>query len=408
MNNRTWGAIAASATIATSLTFTSPSSAATDQTFARVKQVLGAADVGQTPGDDYGTADVTALTLPDGRIRLYFAIINGPAIHDLASAISSDGLTFTREPGVRVTAASSPMAFISKDGKHHLFYSQGGDIKSSTSNDGLTFTPDAGVRLAGDTFVKTRVRPNSNLICNGIAEMPDGRYRLYCAQQVQLQAGQTFAVADRAIFSAVSSDLVTWTPEAGRRIGPGTSLSGDANHPSVFQNSNGVVSLIYEQRLEGVDGREMIATSTDGLNFTYEYFSGIYGNEAAYTPGKDGKGYLYVGHHNRIDGSTIDVASPGPINLTNQKFQKSLVCIAQLPSLNPQVMKILADDPFCPKDYKEQVTTPTPTPTPTPSVTPTVAPTTKPKAITITCVKGKTVKKVSGTNPNCPAGYKKR
>ena len=27
---------------------------------------------------------------------------------------------------------------------------------------------------------------------------------------------------------------------------------------------------------------------------------------------------------------------------------------------------------------------------------------------TITCVKGKTVKKVTGTNPKCPAGYKKK
>lgn len=407
MKNRTWVAIAAASTIAASLTFASESALAADTTFTRVKQVLGAVDVGQTPGDDYGTADVTAITLPDGRIRLYFAIINGPAIHDLGSAISTDGLTFTREAGVRVSAASSPMAFMSKDGKYHLFYTQGGDIKSSTSIDGLTFTQDAGVRLAGDTFVKTRVRPNSNLLCTGIAEMADGRYRVYCAQQVQLQAGQTFSVADRAIFSAVSSDLMNWTPEAGRRIGPETTLPGDANHPSVFQNSNGVVSLIYEQRLEGVDGREMIATSTDGLNFTYEYFSGIYGNEASYTGGKDGKGFLYVGHHNRTDGSTIDVATPGPINLSNQKYQKSLVCIAQLPGLNPQVMKILADDPFCPKDYKEQVTTPTPTPkpSPTPSVTPT--PVTK-KTITITCVKGKTVKKVSGTNPKCPTGYKKR
>jgi len=30
-----------------------------------------------------------------------------------------------------------------------------------------------------------------------------------------------------------------------------------------------------------------------------------------------------------------------------------------------------------------------------------------PKALTITCIKGKTTKKVSGTNPKCPKGYKK-
>jgi hypothetical protein len=46
---------------------------------------------------------------------------------------------------------------------------------------------------------------------------------------------------------------------------------------------------------------------------------------------------------------------------------------------------------------------PTPTPTPTPSTT-AVAKAKK----TITCVKGKTTKKVSGSNPKCPAGYKKK
>jgi hypothetical protein len=31
-----------------------------------------------------------------------------------------------------------------------------------------------------------------------------------------------------------------------------------------------------------------------------------------------------------------------------------------------------------------------------------------PKKVTITCVKGKTTKKVSGVNPSCPTGYKKK
>jgi len=61
--------------------------------------------------------------------------------------------------------------------------------------------------------------------------------------------------------------------------------------------------------------------------------------------------------------------------------------------------------------------TPTPTPTPTPSPTPTAipvvdpAPSAKPavaKKVTITCVKGKTVKKVTAVKPVCPAGFKKK
>ena len=48
-----------------------------------------------------------------------------------------------------------------------------------------------------------------------------------------------------------------------------------------------------------------------------------------------------------------------------------------------------------------------PTPTPTPSAVASVAPVAK-KSVTITCVKGKTTKKVSGESPKCPTGYKKK
>jgi hypothetical protein len=71
------------------------------------------------------------------------------------------------------------------------------------------------------------------------------------------------------------------------------------------------------------------------------------------------------------------------------------------------------------------VVTPTPTPTPSPSPTPTPTIISSPsptptviaplptqaaanKKITITCLKGKTVKKVTAVNPKCPKGYKKK
>jgi hypothetical protein len=48
-----------------------------------------------------------------------------------------------------------------------------------------------------------------------------------------------------------------------------------------------------------------------------------------------------------------------------------------------------------------------PTPTPAPSAAAPMAPVAK-KSVTITCVKGKTAKKVSGESPKCPTGYKKK
>ena len=56
----------------------------------------------------------------------------------------------------------------------------------------------------------------------------------------------------------------------------------------------------------------------------------------------------------------------------------------------------------------EVVATPAPTPTPTASPTPSASAKPVVKTATITCVKGKTTKKVTAVNPKCPAGYKKK
>jgi hypothetical protein len=53
----------------------------------------------------------------------------------------------------------------------------------------------------------------------------------------------------------------------------------------------------------------------------------------------------------------------------------------------------------------EAVVTPAPAATPSPIA---VAPSAPAKKITIQCVKGKTVKKVTAVKPKCPSGYKKR
>jgi hypothetical protein len=50
-------------------------------------------------------------------------------------------------------------------------------------------------------------------------------------------------------------------------------------------------------------------------------------------------------------------------------------------------------------------------PAPTESATPAPSPTAKPaaaKKTSITCVKGKTSKKVTAVKPTCPTGYKKK
>jgi len=55
----------------------------------------------------------------------------------------------------------------------------------------------------------------------------------------------------------------------------------------------------------------------------------------------------------------------------------------------------------------QEVTSPKPVASATPSSSPSSAPVAANK-ISITCIKGKTTKKVTAVNPKCPTGYKKK
>lgn len=413
---------------------------AADKTFQLKQLATDAKTVGLNYGDSFGTADVSAVELPDGRIRIFFGLMDGKLGGQIGSATSSDGLNFTADSGIRVPrivdgaitkGASSPSIFKLSDGRYRLFFTGDLGVMSAISSDGLNFTREDGARLTRIAFANPLFNQSSPPICSAIVPISGGRYRMYCSQQVQQNAFHPNA--DRAIFSATSTDLLSWTPEPGRRIGLGSSLPVDADHPTVIEVNGDAVTLAYDQLLPNQDARIMIAKSNDGLTFTTEYFSGIYGNEAFYLKTGSGKEFLYYGKHDTKTGSIINVAIPGAIDTSNQSFRLKITCYAA-PGLQVQnkILEIYDFNPVCPKDYSTTApVTATPTPvasvTPSPSATPSVSP--KPvvtisplptatptltapapatKKTTITCVKGKTIKKVTGKNPKCPKGYKKK
>ena len=100
----------------------------------------------------------------DGKIRMYYKGANsqnpgpGQSIHKIYSAISSDGLTFQKE-GLRIDSetngdngwASVPDAIILPDGKVRLYYVTASQMEhgigSAISSDGLNFEKEAGLRV---------------------------------------------------------------------------------------------------------------------------------------------------------------------------------------------------------------------------------------------------------------------
>lgn len=142
--------------------------------------------------------DPNPVLLPDGRIRLYYLDLDNIPPQNIHSAISSDGINFTEEPGIRFIKnnITDPDVFMLNDSLWVMFVSKGTTLVRATSADGLTFTEDP-------TF-----NWNNGGVCSTFL-FPGGIFRTYyCGQG--------------GIKSAASTDGYNLTVESGIRIQPGT------------------------------------------------------------------------------------------------------------------------------------------------------------------------------------------
>jgi hypothetical protein len=91
--------------------------------------------------------DPFVLRMPDGSFRLYVPSDQEGTI----SAVSRDGLVFTRENGARTTDGGMPGALLLPDNQVRMFLAGGNEGKegifSKISNDGLNFTIERGLRI---------------------------------------------------------------------------------------------------------------------------------------------------------------------------------------------------------------------------------------------------------------------
>ena len=243
--------------------------------------ILTNADYGGALGS---LADVAVLRLNDGRYRMFIGgVPGGPG---MGSAISTDGVKFTVESGLRipgdVATSVAPHVLLSHpgvvrldDGRVRLFAHNAPDpsipttmFSLTSADEGLTFTVDAGARfnapdakalnLTGAAIVKAK-----------------GGWRMYFSSSTPptlSPAGVITKFGVGSVLSAFSTDLLVWTPDAGVRIGPGGGVSGSATHPAAIANDDGSVTLAYFRE---DDGKLYIATSADGMSFAAEAASGF-------------------------------------------------------------------------------------------------------------------------------------
>ena len=258
-------------------------------------------------------ADTSATLLPDGRVRMY---IFGQG-RGVVSAISTapDGASFVAEAGSRLPDGSGmPRVVAIPTGGWRLYFTSGGGIRSAVTTDGLNFTVEPGFRITAEAagFTGTTAGATSGAT---VIRLTDGRYRMYFSDLPR--PGDP--PGGHYIKSAVSADQLQWTMEAGVRVGPGAPvLTESSEHPFALGNADGSITLYYGKfagpgaaSVEGV----YHSTSADGLTFATETYDVFFGNDPDAIRLADGTLVLYYGQFDPQTGGTINLARcPEPAN----------------------------------------------------------------------------------------------
>jgi len=279
-----------------------------------VGPLLGPSDFGVAAG--LPLADTSAVLLEDGRVRMYmFAQDRG-----IVSAVSltAEGVSFIPEEGERLPdGAGMPRAISKPEGGWRLFYINGGGIQSAVSEDGLTFTVEPGFRITAEAagFADATAGAASGAT---VTQLVDGSYRMYFSDLPR--PGDP--PGGHWIKSAVSTDQLEWTVEEGVRLGAGAPvLTESAEHPFVLANPDGTVTLYYGKFTgpgsASVEGLYQ-STSADGLTFIEETYNVFFGNDPDALRLMDGSLVLYYGQFDPLVSGTINVARcPDPGTITS-------------------------------------------------------------------------------------------
>ncbi len=189
-----------------------------------------------------------------------------PPVPTTEPSESQDTLTqfiWTVDDGIRLEDASVPNILRLEDGRFRLYYGGAGGILSAISQDGLAFTKESGVRVASGSqgSLEMIVSDPTLVILN------DGRIRMYY-KGANGSGGPGQAI--HSIFSAISTDGLLFEKEGIRIDSQQTPDGGWASVPEAILLPDGNIRIYYVSNGTDVGHGIVSAVSEDGLNFTRE------------------------------------------------------------------------------------------------------------------------------------------
>jgi len=248
---------------------------------------------------------------------------------------------------------------------------------------------DAGCTSIGvKTATTTDMRVPSTTKAWGVPDavlLPDGRVRIYIVESPVL------GKCTEKIASYISTDGISFTKEPGWRF-----ENGYVDTEILRAKANDYVMIMADIACTP-SNRQMlfVSTSKDGLTWTTPLMLTGPGVEGLDPTGYEVSPNVWRIYYSQGRPGNTFVVTRGVLRFT----PAPVVVATPTPSPTPT-----------PTPTPTPVVTPTPsaTATATSSATPTVIAISPAKKTTITCVKGKTTKKVTAVNPKCPKGYKKK
>ncbi|MFA6035380.1 MAG: hypothetical protein WC759_00290 [Candidatus Micrarchaeia archaeon] len=167
-------------------------------------------------------------------------------------------IEWSNDAGTRISDGSVPFALKLKDGRVRLYYCGAGGILSSISSDGLNFQKESGVRF----------NSNQGGTCDpSVISLPDGRFRMYYKIAFG-QGGPGLAVHN--VYSAISDDGLAFRDEGIRIDSQKSGDEGWASVPEAIMLEDGSIRIYYVSGDYAARGGTMSAISSDGLEFQKE------------------------------------------------------------------------------------------------------------------------------------------
>jgi len=248
-------------------------------------------------------ADSDFVDLGDGKYRMYYAIepeVPGNKL-EVYSALSTDGIKWVPENGVRRTYTVFPDAVKLADGTWRMYFQNVGVIKSAKSADGLKWTDESGTRI--DTNNKFGLKFDR---VAGPTTLYDGSKYIMAYSGAISGKYKDAPNNDMAVLLwATSTDGLKFEVQGMALDTRNDKYYGFADTPDLIKWDDGTIKMffwgyfgIYESTFTGTGFTEpQMVYEADGIDSMHRFPSSPPGDP---TLGKiGGQWYMYYGQHTK-------------------------------------------------------------------------------------------------------------